>query len=202
MHTLCRTFITHSYDFNDACLQNCKAYDSDHRTADCPNPRAAGGPPAVVAVAVPVDGGGAVAVSASPAAVSGLVIFGPPNEKTLFHQTSPASGQKIVQEQLFLCSDTRGRPLLAGPGIYFAASAVDTHHKVRNPANKGCILEATVSLGKVLDLTKDGDKSITLQTLRAQGFDSVSIPRNGNPGTEYVVYDTRQIRNIRVHQPQ
>jgi hypothetical protein len=73
---------------------------------------------------------------------------------------------------------------------------------VRNPANKGCILEATVSLGKVLDLTFDGDKSITLQTLRAQGFDSVSVPRNGNPGTEYVVYDTRQISNIRVHQPQ
>jgi hypothetical protein len=92
MHTLCRTFITHSYDFNDAYLQNCKAYDSDHRTADCSNPRAAGGPPAVVTVLV--DGGGAVAVSASPAAASGLVIFGPPNEKTLFHQTSPASGQK------------------------------------------------------------------------------------------------------------
>ncbi len=198
---ICHALITYLFNFiNHPCLQNCKAKDSDHRTADCPNARAAGGPPAAVALPVPVVGGGAAAAPASAAAASGLVLFGPPNEMTLFHQTSPAFGQKIIQEQRFLCSDpSKGKPLLAGPGIYFAASAVDTNHKVRNPANKGCILAATVSLGKVLAIGFDGDKSITLETLRARGFDSVSIPRNGNPGTEYVVYDYRQVTNIRVH---
>jgi hypothetical protein len=119
---------------------------------------------------------------------------------TLYHQTSPALGQRIIQEQRFICSDPSRGKLLAGPGIYFAESASDTHHKVRNPANKGCILAATVNLGNVLAIGFHGDQSITLQSLRAQGYDSVRIPRHGNPGTEYVVYDTAQIKNICIHQ--
>lgn len=119
---------------------------------------------------------------------------------TLFHQTNPESGQKIIREQRFVCSDPSRGKFLAGPGIYFAVSADDTHHKVRNPANKGCILAATVNLGRVLDIPFEGDQSITAETLRARGYDSVRIPRRGNPGTEYVVYNTNQISNIRVHQ--
>jgi hypothetical protein len=158
--------------------------------------------PQIVAASLPAQfvGGGAVAVPSIPASVSGSVLFGPSNEMTLFHQTSPANGQKIVQEQAFICSDPSKGKLLAGPGIYFAASPEDTTHKVRNPANKGCILAATVNLGKILKIHRDGDHTITLETLRSRGFDSVSIPRNGNPGTEYVVYDTAQIKNIRIHQ--
>ena len=110
---------------------------------------------------------------------------------TLFHQTNPVSGQKIIQEQRFVCSDATKGKFLAGP---------DTEHKVRNPANKGCILAATVNLGRVLDIPFEGDQTITAEALRAKGYDSVKIPRRGNPGTEYVVYNTKQISNIRIHQ--
>ena len=158
--------------------------------------------PQIVAASLPAQlvGGGAVAVPLFPAVASGSVLFGPSNEMTLFHQTSPANGQKIVQEQAFICSDPSKGKLLAGPGIYFAASPEDTTHKVRNPANKGCILAATVNLGKILDIGFNGDHTITREILRSRGFDSVRIPRHGNPGTEYVVYDSVQIKNIRIHQ--
>jgi hypothetical protein len=119
---------------------------------------------------------------------------------TLFHQTNPVSAQKIIQEQRFVCSDISKGRFLAGPGIYFAASAQDTDHKVRNPVNKGCILAATVNLGRVLEIPFEGDPTMTAEILRARGCDSVKIPRRGNPGTEYVVYNTNQISNIRVNE--
>ena len=173
-------------------------HDSDHRSAVCPN--APSGPSALVALPVHPVGGSAVPTAFPPAAQSGELLHGPPNEMTLYHQTNPAFGQKIVQEQRFLCSDPSKGRLLAGPGIYFAASPNDTTQKVRNPANKGCILAADVTLGNVLAIGYDGDRTITLENLRARGYDSVSIPRNGTPGTEYVVYHTSQIKNIRIYQ--
>jgi hypothetical protein len=181
-------------------IQNCQMKDSDHRSRDCPNDAAA--PHAVVSPPVqPVSSSTApAAILPSPAAASGLVLHGPANEMTLYHQTNPAFAQRIIQDQTFLCSDPSRGKLLAGPGIYFAESASDTNHKVRNPANRGCILAATVILGNVLAIGFNGDPSITRETLRARGYDSVSIPRHGNPGTEYVVYDTMQIKNIRIHQ--
>jgi hypothetical protein len=174
--------------------QNCKLGDSDHRSRDCP---IAASPEAI---ALPKEAAPARSVTQLPAAAVSLSLLGPPNEMTLFHQTNPVSGQKIIQEQRFVCSDTTKGRFLAGPGIYFAASAQDTEHKVRNPANKGCILAATVNLGRVLDVPFEGDQTITAETLRAKGYDSVKIPRRGNPGTEYVVYSTNQISNIRIHQ--
>jgi hypothetical protein len=179
-------------------LQTCKMNDSDHRSGVCPN--APAGPSAVVTLPVHPVGGSAVPAAFAPAAQSGTLLHGPPNEMTLYHQTCPAFGQKIIQEQMFLCSDPSKGRLLAGPGIYFAVSPSDTTHKVRNPANLGCILAADVSLGKVLEIGEHGDRTITLENLRARGYDSVRVPRNGNPGTEYVVYHTSQIKNIRIYQ--
>ncbi len=186
------------FSFSDTFLQMCKMKDSDHLSRVCPNAPAA--PVAVVALPVHPVGGSSVPTAFPPSAKSDELLHGSPNEMTLYHQTSPAFGQKIVQEQRFVCSDPSKGRLLAGPGIYFAASPSDTTHKVRNPANKGCILAADVTLGNVLAIGYDGDRTITLENLRARGYDSVSIPRNGNPGTEYVVYDTSQIKNIRIHQ--
>ena len=81
---------------------------------------------------------------------------------------------------------------MAGSGIYFAISPSDTHHKAHK---KGVILEARVRLGKVKEISPQGDKSITFTSLQRMGYDSVKLPRSG--GTEYVVYNYDQVVNIR-----
>ena len=82
---------------------------------------------------------------------------------------------------------------LAGGGIYFATSPEHTGHKAHKT---GVILEATVALGKILTLDANGDPSMTLQKLKAKGFDSVCIARSVSSGQEYVVYDPVQVLSI------
>jgi len=82
---------------------------------------------------------------------------------------------------------------LAGGGIYFATTPELTGHKAHK---NGVILEATVSLGKVLTLDATGDPDMTLQKLKSMGFDSVCIARAVSSGQEYVVYDPEQVLSI------
>ncbi len=60
------------------------------------------------------------------------------------------------------------------------------------------MITVSVRLGRVKIIGANGDNSITLQSLRAEGYDSVQIPRPG--GTEYIVYDQAQCDVLKVEQ--
>ena len=82
------------------------------------------------------------------------------------------------------------KPGLAGDGIYLATTPELTGHKAYRT---GVILEVTVALGRIHTLDAIGDPTMTLQKLKAMGFDSVCIARAVSSGQEYVVYDPRQV---------
>jgi co-chaperonin GroES (HSP10) len=107
----------------------------------------------------------------------------------LYHQTSFESAFHILKTQEF----KRGSNGLAGPGIYFATKPENTNHKARH---KGVILKANVCLGKSLVINKNGQNIDPIEDLYMKGYASAEIPRNG---TEYVVYETRQILSIEIH---
>ena len=86
----------------------------------------------------------------------------------------------------------RGSTGLAGGGIYFATSAAATGHKAHK---SGVILCCKVLLGRVKTIAPGGDGSITFRQLQQEGYDSVKIPRAN--GTEFVVYNSDQVVNIR-----
>ncbi len=83
----------------------------------------------------------------------------------------------------------RGDSGMAGGGIYFATSVSDTNRKAQH---HGVIIRAEVKLGNTKAIDKNGDASITFQSLADDGFDSVMIPRDN--GKEYVVYNFDQVR--------
>ena len=85
------------------------------------------------------------------------------------------------------------KPGLAGDGIYLATTPELTGHKAHRT---GVILEATVALGRIHTLDANGDPNMTLQKLKAKGFDSVCIARPVSSGQEYVVYDPEQVLRI------
>jgi len=107
----------------------------------------------------------------------------------LYHETDRATADIILRTQQM----KPGSSGLAGGGIYFATSPEHTGHKAHKT---GVILEATVALGKILTLDANGDPSMTLQKLKAMGFDSVCIARSVSSGQEYVVYDPVQVLSI------
>ena len=105
-----------------------------------------------------------------------------------FHQTDASAARSI------LSSDEMypGSGGLAGGGIYFATSAELTEYKAQH---KGVVLRARVQLGRVKTLGPSGDHSMTGSRLLAEGYDSVKIMRSA--GTEYVVYSSDQVSQIR-----
>lgn len=111
--------------------------------------------------------------------------------KYLYHQTSAENAKRIVSSQQML----RGHDGLAGGGIYFAESAVETNHKAHK---HGVILRVRVRLGRVKRISPEGDGTVNFNRLQFPGddcsFDSVEIPRPG--GTEYVVYNYDQVGHI------
>ena len=111
------------------------------------------------------------------------------NQRTLYHQTTAPVANYIVHTQRML----PGNDGLAGAGIYFAVTPADTDRKARET---GTILSATILLGNVKTVNKNGS-SESLSSLIAEGYDSVCIPRER--GTEYVVYHSDQIQNIRIY---
>jgi hypothetical protein len=112
------------------------------------------------------------------------------NGTKLYHQTSASRADAILRTQR-MNPGTNG---LAGAGIYFATTPDLTGHKARE---KGVILEATVSLGRIHTLERDGDHTMSHARLLSMGFDSVCIARGVASGQEYVVYDPAQVLEIR-----
>ena len=112
-----------------------------------------------------------------------------PGGTKLYHQTDAATANIILRTQRM----KPGSGGLAGGGIYFATTPELTGHKAHRT---GVILEATVALGRIHTLDANGDPNMTLQKLKAKGFDSVCIARPVSSGQEYVVYDPEQVLRI------
>lgn len=110
----------------------------------------------------------------------------------LYHQTDEETAELILATQTML-PGTQG---LAGGGIYFATDPGLTGHKARK---KGVILECTVDIGAFKALGKEGDRHVTLERLRAEGYDSVRIQRDLGSGQEYVVYESWRVSDIGVY---
>jgi hypothetical protein len=108
----------------------------------------------------------------------------------LFHCTTKSNADAIRRNG-FTC----GSSGIAGGGIYFAASVEDAARKAHR---NGVVLECQVDLGRVHDVGFNGDPSLCLSKVRAKGCDSVRIPRNGQPGTEYCVYEPSRVRVVGV----
>lgn len=107
----------------------------------------------------------------------------------LYHCTDRSSADSICSSD-FRC----GSDGIAGGGIYFAVSAQDASRKARR---NGVVLECEVNLGTVLDVGFGGDSNLNLARVRERGCNSVRIPRNGDPGTEYCVYEPSRVRVVR-----
>jgi hypothetical protein len=105
----------------------------------------------------------------------------------LYHQTDESCAKSILRSGLMY----RGPSGLAGGGIYFATSEYHTKHKARKT---GVVLKCKVHLGDVKTISKNGDYSITFDSLNNSGYDSVKIPRDN--GTEYAIYSYEQIEWI------
>lgn len=147
------------------------------------------GPAAAAAlseVLVDVMGGQVRVGSADAASRKQRLAKGP--VRTLYHQTDVAAGQAIVSSQQFRSGSVGS----FGGGIYFAGSVAHTDHKA---TRTGVVLSAEVRLGNTLHLTSP-DPSITLASLIARGYDSVTASCFN--GTEYVVYHHSQVSNIKV----
>jgi ubiquitin len=104
----------------------------------------------------------------------------------LYHCTTQSNADSIES-----CGFRCGSSGIAGGGIYFAASVQDASRKAHR---NGVVLECEVDLGSVLDVGFDGDSSLSLARVRAKGYNSVRIPRNGDPGTEFCVYEPSRVR--------
>ena len=107
----------------------------------------------------------------------------------LYHCTDKTSADSICSSN-FRC----GSDGIAGGGIYFAVSAQDASKKA---CRNGVLLECEVNLGVVLDVGFNGDSSLNLARVMGRGCNSVRIPRNGDPGTEYCVYEPSRVRVVR-----
>lgn len=110
-------------------------------------------------------------------------------KKRLFHETSLDSAEKILNSQTM----KKGKEGLAGGGIYFADTGKEAHRKTEHG---GIMLNAMVDLGKMKVISPKGDRHLTFKKLLKEGYDSVKIPRR--KGEEYVVYNSDQVKNIKV----
>eukprot|EP01083_Nonionella_stella_P027895 76818_1 len=109
----------------------------------------------------------------------------------LFHQTSQSAASAITSSQTM----KPGKKGMAGPGIYFATNPYATDRKAQQ---HGAMLRADVYLGNELTVNKNGNSSLNGRKVANKGYDSVHIPRNGGFwGAEHVVYDTKQVSNIK-----
>ncbi len=106
----------------------------------------------------------------------------------LYHCTSECSAAAIKRDG-FRCG-ARG---IVGGGIYFAVSIKDAMRKAHQ---KGVVLQCKVDLGRVHDVTFNGDTSLNLARINQLGCDSVRVARNG---TEYCVYEPSRVRVIGEH---
>lgn len=109
---------------------------------------------------------------------------------TLYHQTSPSACSLIIQNGF-----RPGSVGWCGGGIYFATSAKATFTKAIGPdSHQGCILRATVDVGRVKYLSRTCDRSLNGAEVASQGHDSVSF--DPGDGQEYVVYSKSRVISV------
>lgn len=105
----------------------------------------------------------------------------------LYHQTSPRIA-KLIMNGGFKC----GSAGWCGGGIYFATTPQATYTKAIGPdSHLGFIIEATVDIGKVLQMTAACDRNMTGATLTEMGYDSIKF--NPGDGDEYIVYSNDRV---------
>jgi hypothetical protein len=110
----------------------------------------------------------------------------------LYHQTSEWACKAIMKTTFY-----PGFKGIAGGGIYFAFSGLDTMWKAQK---WGCMIAAWVAIGKSKNLTYNGDGRITAKIMLETGFDSAWMPRGCDgppcmppPQPEQVIYFSDQI---------
>ena len=103
---------------------------------------------------------------------------------TLYHETNMDSVKKIEESQM-MKAGSRGS---LGPGIYFAESPEAASRKA---TRKGVTLKCLVKLSTICNMEKRRSGSISKKDIATLGCKSVVGVFN--TGTEYVVYDPKQI---------
>jgi len=111
---------------------------------------------------------------------------------TLYHQTSPEVGPKILKEGFRL-----GHEGFCGGAIYFATNKLATETKALGPdSHKGYMIEAKVDMGRVKFFKGFcDDKHMTRQKLNAQGYDSIVF--NPGDGEEFVIFDPARVKSTK-----
>jgi hypothetical protein len=105
-----------------------------------------------------------------------------------FHQT--------LKETSMLISLTNFKPGgegMFGGGIYFARSIDHTRGKAHN---YGSIICALVDMGR-MKIVQQADRTITLEKLNAEGYDSVYAQAGGDLSRdEFIVYETSRVKKF------
>jgi len=109
-----------------------------------------------------------------------------------YHQTSPHVCDLILKSQF-----RPGRTGWCGGAIYFADSIGGTYGEATGPDSKqGCILQATLNLGKVKEMPPTCDSSMNGAKLKAMGYDSIVFNDGAGTGNQYVLYDPSRISHV------
>jgi len=125
--------------------------------------------------------------NAVPPAAADCMGKGDGKTMTLYHQTSEEIGAMILENGFR--AGFRG---WCGGAIYFATTKEATFSKTSAlESHKGFMIEATVAVGRVLELPRTCDMSMTGQKLHKMGYDTVTF--NPVDGDEYVIYCSSQI---------
>lgn len=109
---------------------------------------------------------------------------------TGYHQTSPELCELILKTGFKL-----GHVGWCGGGIYFAETQEATFHKAIGPdSHMGCMLKATIDVGRMLHMYPYCDKVMTLHFLKSMRYDSITF--NPGDGDEIVVYEPSRVLKI------
>ena len=111
-----------------------------------------------------------------------------------FHGTGKEGIEKIPREG-FKIPEVVNRRLMYGQGIYFATDSSKSAQEIYTKGTKKLLL-CKVLLGNAKTVLS-GDASLTLEKIRAEGFDSVLAPRDskasgGVLNDEFIIYDPDQ----------
>lgn len=110
---------------------------------------------------------------------------------TLYHQTSKEIGELILKS-----SFKSGSSGWCGGGIYFAKTPEATFTKaIGANSHQGFIIEARVDLGRMKQLTRTCDGSMTGAKLQSEGYDSLTF--NPGDGDEFVIYSADRVLSTR-----
>lgn len=112
----------------------------------------------------------------------------------VYHQTSIGICEKIKKEGF-----RPGRSGWCGGAIYFADTETGTYGEAVGPdSHQGCVIRAKVDMGKIKEMGKTCDSSMTGEKLKAMGYDSIRFNDGAGTGYQYVVYDPTRIKSISI----